>query len=448
MKKYRIFFWVLGCFVLTASACRSFSVSYTEGVTPQGAQDLPKDLVELTSQLDKSPRSRHPDLVKAWQEWLGQKEVPLKEGKTLTFIWVGSGAERVSLESSFNNWSDQDFLYRWKDTDLWYKSFSFANTGVIQYRFRVTTPEDGMIQRDRFRDQVDPGQTTWSLYDPDPSRGRVVLTPRIDPPAGFQVLGRELMVYLPPEYRLYPERRFPVLYVLDGQNAWDSLQLPYGGWKLNTTLESLVKEKKVSPLIVVGILPSRQRREEYLGRSAFYKAPRTGREAEAARAEVLGTEFATYVTGTIKPWIDSRYRTRPGGDDTAVAGASLGGAGALTLAITGQGVFSKVLALGAGNYTPENDPVQWKEKPFRALTWLEEKNLDKLPALKIYMASGTEGTDQVFLPEAEALHRALLRKGFQNGSNILLYVEQEAPHDESAWARFLPEGLKFLFSNP
>lgn len=66
---------------------------------------------------------------------------------------------------------------------------------------------------------------------------------------------RNIYVYLPKAYfsKKNKDTKFPVLYMFDGQNIWDKETLPWKGWKVETSLEKLVKAKKIKPCIIVGI---------------------------------------------------------------------------------------------------------------------------------------------------------------------------------------------------
>src|SRR5688500_12290278 len=74
--------------------------------------------------------------------------------------------------------------------------------------------------------------------------------------ARFEVLGdlsapgvaaRRVVVYLPQAYDLEPARRFPVLYVHDGQSAWR------GGYEIDRAIESLAAARRIEPHLVVAI---------------------------------------------------------------------------------------------------------------------------------------------------------------------------------------------------
>ena len=73
---------------------------------------------------------------------------------------------------------------------------------------------------------------------------------------------RRITIYLPPGYKT-GLKRFPVLYMHDGQNLFDEYTAGYGEWGVDECLDSLITIKKVKPCIVVGIDNGPHRLTEY-----------------------------------------------------------------------------------------------------------------------------------------------------------------------------------------
>lgn len=85
---------------------------------------------------------------------------------------------------------------------------------------------------------------------------------------------RRVDVWLPAQYDQASQRRFPVLYMHDGQNLFDPAT-SYGGipWAIDTAMNRLVAEGQVEPVIVVGIWNTDQRRQEYCPQKPFALKP-------------------------------------------------------------------------------------------------------------------------------------------------------------------------------
>ena len=140
------------------------------------------------------------------------------------------------------------------------------------------------------------------------------------------VLGgtRRVWVYLPPGYRREPERRYPVLYLQDGQNVFDGATAFIAGreWEVDEAAQRLIDEGRVEPLIVVAIDNAGARR------LLEYTPTRDARVGGG-----IGT-YARMLLGELKPWVDARYRTRPERETTGIGGSSLGGLAALSIGLS------------------------------------------------------------------------------------------------------------------
>jgi predicted alpha/beta superfamily hydrolase len=230
---------------------------------------------------------------------------------------------------------------------------------------------------------------------------------------------RDIIVYLPPDYFDSPERRYPVLYMHDGQNLMDASTANSGEWKVDETAEQLIQAGAVEPVIIVGVANSPDRIAEYT-----YKAnpPHGGGNADA---------YGRFLVEELKPLIDARYRTRPGPGDTGLAGSSLGGLVSLYLGMKYPGTFTRL-----GVISPS---VWWANKDI--LTKVQA--LDTKPPLRLWVDMGTsEGENGI--SDARDLRQALETEGW--GPGDLKYVELEgAGHNEGAWAARFGDVLRYLF---
>ena len=71
-----------------------------------------------------------------------------------------------------------------------------------------------------------------------------------------RILGnrRDVLVYLPPGYRRFSRKRYPVLYLHDGQNIFDAATSFAGvEWGVDETAERLIRTRAIEPLIIVAV---------------------------------------------------------------------------------------------------------------------------------------------------------------------------------------------------
>jgi predicted alpha/beta superfamily hydrolase len=226
---------------------------------------------------------------------------------------------------------------------------------------------------------------------------------------------RTIDVYLPPSY-WRTRRRYPVIYMHDGQNLSDAATAFAGTWHLVPTLEALAGEGLEA--IVVGVHNTGpERLREY---SPFRDSRHGG-----------GARYVRFIARTLKPRVDRRFRTMPGRDTTVIAGSSMGGLISLFAFFRHPGVFGRAGAMS---------PALWfgdrRIFPFvgRART----------PRGRLYLDVGTaEGVEA--LRDTRRMHRLLEAAGYS--AAVMRYVEAEgAPHSESAWAGRLPGALRFLLA--
>ncbi len=224
---------------------------------------------------------------------------------------------------------------------------------------------------------------------------------------------RTMIVWLPPKYKRLKnaEKRYPVLYMQDGQNLFDP-KSSYAGkdWRVDETVVKLVKAGLMKEIIVVGIYNSDDRLEEYSDTEK-------------------GNLYLKFLTEEVKPFIDSVYRTLPDRANTAIMGSSMGGLVSFLAAWKHPEVFSMAGCMSSSFYY--ND-----EKIF---TTIEEYSGSKKP-IKFYIDHGEDG-----LIRGQKMFCKLTKLGYLIGTDLDYYYASSAEHNESAWADRLERPLLFFF---
>jgi predicted alpha/beta superfamily hydrolase len=256
---------------------------------------------------------------------------------------------------------------------------------------------------------------------------------RVQVAGGGVATMRDVLVWLPPGYDK-PEaaaRRYPVLYLHDGQNVFMKMPNVPGEWGADETATRLIKGGRIEEIIIVAIPHAgTARASEYLPFELV----------EGVRPR--GEQYARWLVGEVVPRINSIYRTKTGPENTAVGGASLGGVIALYAATEHPSVFGKVLA--------ESVPLVSKDgaadKFFRSRgNWPA--------ALWFGMGENELGTDPKNADGNKryvAAHAALrdwhkAGPGAKPGARSQWPLGPGAVHDENAWAARLGDALEFLF---
>jgi predicted alpha/beta superfamily hydrolase len=234
---------------------------------------------------------------------------------------------------------------------------------------------------------------------------------------------RDFIVYLPPRYHEQPQRRFPVLYMHDGQNLFDGATsfVPGMDWHVGHTADDFILTGAVQPLIIVGIYNvGKVRIHEYTPT----KAPRLG----GGRAD----RYAKFLIQEVMPFIQREYRALPDPRVTGMGGSSLGGLVSLYLGLKHPRIFGRLAALSPS--------VWWNQRVilrFAAAAPVE-------PRPRIWLDIGTKEGPRI-VQEVEQFRDVLLQKGWQLGRDLHYARIEGAEHNEAAWAQRVGPFLQFLY---
>jgi predicted alpha/beta superfamily hydrolase len=246
---------------------------------------------------------------------------------------------------------------------------------------------------------------------------------------------RAIRVLLPPGYDS-PEnrsRRYPVLYMLDGQNLFDAClsDVSHNEWGLDETVYRLVAEKRIPPLIVVGVdYAGKERSYEYLPYKDYVGNP--------DMPEPAGRKFPDFLVKEVMPLVDGAYRTLTGQPNTGIGGSSYGGVATLYALLAQPGRFgyglveSPTMWIGMGQLVRDTAP------------------LIAMPRKVFFGFGGKEADDPAISARMIGLIRIVesnFRTAGYDDSNFRFVIGPDAIHTESAWAARLPGALTFLFGD-
>jgi predicted alpha/beta superfamily hydrolase len=234
---------------------------------------------------------------------------------------------------------------------------------------------------------------------------------------------RELVIYLPPMYRTAAGRRFPALYMQDGQNLFDPKTsfIPGSPWRMGDTADALIEDNLIEPIIIVGIYNGGEKR---IAEYTPVKDERLGGGLADAYGKSLIEE--------VKPFIDQNYRTRPQAADTALGGSSLGGLVTLYLGLRYPQVFSRLAVMSPS--------VWWSGRAILKTV----RAFSGRPESRIWLdVGGREGASA--LQDVRALREQLVAKGWRLGEDLAYLEDEKGEHTEGAWAQRVGPMLQFLF---
>jgi predicted alpha/beta superfamily hydrolase len=233
---------------------------------------------------------------------------------------------------------------------------------------------------------------------------------------------RDVTIYLPAGYADSDSRRYPVIYMHDGQNLFEAHRafIPGQHWRLSDAADAAIGARKAAPMIIVGIDNAGAARIDE------YTPTPDPRHKAGGRAD----DHARMIIEELKPLIDTTYRTRPDPENTAIGGSSLGGLAALYLALHHNAVFRSAAVMSPS--------VWWNNRVI-----LEELDKFRGSRPRIWLdIGGREGRDA--LNDVRALRDRLQERGWDNFT-LRYYEDRRGDHSERAWAARAQRMLEFLF---
>ena len=254
------------------------------------------------------------------------------------------------------------------------------------------------------------------------------------------VPARDVDIWLPPGYGEDPDTRYPVLYMHDGQNLFDPA-LSYTGvdWGVDEAMTRLIAAGRVAPAIVVGIWNTPARFPEYMPRKPV---PPQGLDFGPGNGPPLPVEriasdaYLRFIVEELKPRIDATFRTKPGRDDTAIAGSSMGGLISIYAAAEYPEVFGRVGAVS----------THWPAGDGLVVDWLADRLPD--PAThRLWFDHGTATLDARYAPYQQRMDALLREAGYVEGGNWVTRVYEGAEHNEAAWRARIDDVLVFLLGD-
>lgn len=230
---------------------------------------------------------------------------------------------------------------------------------------------------------------------------------------------RRIWVVLPSDY-FETTISYPVLYLHDGQNLFNAGTSFSGEWSVD---ESIINEvtSPCAKVIIMGIdNGGANRLNEY--------APWANSQYNAGGQ---GDEYAAFVVETLKPFVDSYFRTLPDRINTGVGGSSLGALISAYMLFTYPEVFSKA-ALFSSAY--------WFNPEIYSLA----ENHEVYPDTRIYHVCGTNEGNGSVLEDQNDMINSLNQVGYDSGQlEDLDWIDGQ--HSEWFWDREFPAAADWLF---
>ncbi len=236
---------------------------------------------------------------------------------------------------------------------------------------------------------------------------------------------RRIWIYLPEGYAK-SKKKYPVMYMQDGQNLFDANTSGFGEWGADECLDSLIAKGKPACIIIgidngVTTRMSEYNPYEFILESSTYTSQKYLPE---------GKEYVNFLVETLKPFIDKKYRTLPSKENTIIAGSSMGGLISYYAMLQQPNIFGK-----AGIFSP----AFWTAPPVRSLT---DSLAGKVSGKFFFYMGGMEGG--TYIEDMKEVQEVL---GEKSSAMIYSVIDSESNHNEQAWRKWFAEFYNWIMAD-
>ena len=228
---------------------------------------------------------------------------------------------------------------------------------------------------------------------------------------------RTIRLYLPANYH-HSDKRYPVIYMHDGQNLFDNKTAYAGEWGVDESLNQLAEQQGIE-VIVVGI-----------DNGADFRMNELSPWENKRFGEAQGQQYMDFIVEVVKPYIDTNFRSKAGRLHTAIMGSSMGGLISHYAVHAYPEVFSK-----AGIFSP----AYWYSQDVFSFTQLKKAASD---ARLYVMYGGKEGDGMI--ADTDKMQRQLKRQGHP-WKNVMFKRVPNGEHNEQLWRTEFSEAIQWLF---
>ena len=351
----------------------------------------------------------------------------------------------VHVAGTFNGWNPGDPAYALADqgNDLWTITFPGSVRGFIQFKFTLGSWETVEQNAQGF----DVPNRTFTI----PATGSITYTgsvatwrnvnvwplPNSTATPGVSILDfefampqlnrtRRIWIYVPPDYDT-TSKRYPVLYMQDGQNVFDTATSFAGEWEVDEALDELHLQGHWGAIVVAVANGEGNRADEY---HPWVSAFGGGQ----------GDLYLDFLVDTLKPFIDANYRTLTNPRNTGIGGSSSAAVISFYGAMREPGVFGRSMPFSPAFF------VNPELSDFAAAT------TPQTPPQRFALVSGQNEPvgglpPGIFADSQLAMVETLAAAGYDTASHVRSLVFADGAHAEWFWRREFPDAFGFLFPN-
>ncbi len=354
----------------------------------------------------------------------------------------------VSIGTNFNDWNPADTAwFMTKIDDFHYQLVTdidaqYVGT-TVQYKYTVQVegqesiwaqveggPTGGEIDNRTFTLEAEGNvvNDTVSMFKNQTGMnsvtGGTLETFKLDMPQYSDGRTRNIRVWLPDGYDPEDtEKKYPVFYMHDGQNLFDSYTSFAGEWQVDEAITDMIAQGYEGS-IVVGIDNSSDRINEY--------TPNWPDVDSSTADDPSGDKYAAFIVETLKPYIDSHYNVRTDKESTGIGGSSMGGLISYYIGLEYPDVFGQVLVFSPSFWLFSEDTIS------DVISSTDFSDTENLPKMFLYV-----GGESSIAPYIDFVKNTMIDQGYPE-EKINTLTDPSQTHSESAWSKYFPQAYQWL----
>lgn len=339
----------------------------------------------------------------------------------------------VYISGNFNNWVTQDKKFELERVGQGLYHFKFENdfTYPDEILYKFTRGDWSEVEIDKFgnrtenrsckqkngvrKEHVAKWRHNWLPFKSKFLPQVHLISEEFEIPQLNKT--RRVWALLPHDYDTSTEH-YPVLYLQDAQNLFNE-KAKYGNWEIDKKL-AVMAEYKIGNIIVIAVEHAEKERiKEYnVGNTVLGNGQ--------------GKKYIRFLTETLKPFVDNKFRTKPNREHTGVGGSSMGGLVSIFSGIMYPEVFGKLMIFS---------PSLWVVPKIK-LSFLD---MDEPQETRIYLYAGGDESATMIDHTKNFKKRLLKKEGFVDKMKIHLSINMEGKHNERYWSDEFPKAIEWLY---
>ena len=227
---------------------------------------------------------------------------------------------------------------------------------------------------------------------------------------------RKIWALLPHDYDNSSES-YPVMYLQDAQNLFNE-SAEFGNWEIDKKL-AVMSEYKIGKIIIIAIEHADEDRiKEYnVGKTILGKGE--------------GKKYIRFVRDTLKPFIDSNFRTKKEQEFTGIGGSSMGGLVSIFSGLQNPDVFGRLMIFSPSLWVVPEIKISSKKAT--------------VADTKIYLYGGGQES-QTMVSDMKSFKQKLISSTFiKENTKINLSINPKGKHNEIYWSDEFPKAIEWLF---